>query len=130
MTRSASSPVSIGFGFDLACSVNLQQIAKSLIRAGLVTISHIDHLFAGMQRLNAYEAKTNAMTRIGSNVSLRHHGSTKTSHPKQKMRTELAPASFLDTDLRDELESCACSMSALACYRQLTDINRFFVEPP
>ena len=29
----------------------------------------IDHLFARMQRLNMYEAKTNAMTRIGSNLS-------------------------------------------------------------
>jgi hypothetical protein len=39
--------------------------------AGLAKLSaeralHIDHLFARMQRLNAYEAKTNAMTRIGS----------------------------------------------------------------
>jgi len=32
-------------------------------------ILHIDHLFARMQRLNTYEAKTNAMTRIGSNLS-------------------------------------------------------------
>jgi hypothetical protein len=30
---------------------------------------HIDHLFARMQRLNTYEARTNAMTRIGSNLS-------------------------------------------------------------
>jgi hypothetical protein len=30
---------------------------------------HIDHLFARMQRLNTYEAKTNTMTRIGSNLS-------------------------------------------------------------
>jgi putative SOS response-associated peptidase YedK len=32
-------------------------------------VLHIDHLFARMQRLNTYEAKTNAMTRIGSNLS-------------------------------------------------------------
>jgi hypothetical protein len=32
-------------------------------------VLHIDHLFARMQRLNKYEAKTNAMTRIGSNLS-------------------------------------------------------------
>ena len=32
-------------------------------------VLHIDHLFARMQRLNIYEAKTNAMTRIGSNLS-------------------------------------------------------------
>ena len=32
-------------------------------------VLHIDHMFARMQRLNAYEAKTNAMTRIGSNLS-------------------------------------------------------------
>ena len=30
---------------------------------------HIDHLFARMQRLNTYEAKRNAKTRIGSNLS-------------------------------------------------------------
>jgi hypothetical protein len=30
---------------------------------------HIDHLFARMQRLDTYEAKTNTMTRIGSNLS-------------------------------------------------------------
>jgi hypothetical protein len=33
------------------------------------SVLHIDHLFARMQRLNTYEAKTNAMTRIGSNLS-------------------------------------------------------------
>jgi hypothetical protein len=32
-------------------------------------VLRIDHLFARMQRLNTYEAKTNAMTRIGSNLS-------------------------------------------------------------
>jgi hypothetical protein len=32
-------------------------------------VLHIDHLFVRMQRLNTYEAKTNAMTRIGSNLS-------------------------------------------------------------
>src|SRR5579864_243659 len=32
-------------------------------------VLHIDQLFARMQRLNTYEAKTNAMTRIGSNLS-------------------------------------------------------------
>jgi hypothetical protein len=32
-------------------------------------VLHIDHLFARMQRLNTYEAKKNAMTRIGSNLS-------------------------------------------------------------
>jgi len=32
-------------------------------------VLHIDHLFARMKRLNTYEAKTNAMTRIGSHVS-------------------------------------------------------------
>ena len=32
-------------------------------------VLHIDHLFARMPRLNTYEAKTNAMTRIGSNLS-------------------------------------------------------------
>ena len=32
-------------------------------------VLQIDHLFARMKRLNAYEAKTNAMTRIGSNLS-------------------------------------------------------------
>ena len=32
-------------------------------------VLYIDHLFARMQRLNTYEAKTNAMTRIGSNLS-------------------------------------------------------------
>ena len=32
-------------------------------------VLHIDHLLARMQRLNTYEAKTNAMTRIGSNLS-------------------------------------------------------------
>jgi hypothetical protein len=32
-------------------------------------VLHIDHLFARMQRLNTYEAKTNAMTRIGSILS-------------------------------------------------------------
>ena len=32
-------------------------------------VLHIDHLFARMQRLNTYEAKTNTMTRIGSNLS-------------------------------------------------------------
>jgi hypothetical protein len=32
-------------------------------------VLHIDHLFARMQRLNTYEAKTNAMTRIGSSLS-------------------------------------------------------------
>jgi hypothetical protein len=32
-------------------------------------VRHIDHLFTRMQRLNTYEAKTNAMTRIGSNLS-------------------------------------------------------------
>jgi hypothetical protein len=32
-------------------------------------VLHIDHLFARMQCLNTYEAKTNAMTRIGSNLS-------------------------------------------------------------
>ena len=32
-------------------------------------VLHIDHLFARMQRLNTYEAKTNAITRIGSNLS-------------------------------------------------------------
>jgi Globin len=32
-------------------------------------VLHIDHLFARMQRLNTYEARTNAMTRIGSNLS-------------------------------------------------------------
>ncbi len=32
-------------------------------------VLHIDHPFARMQRLNTYEAKTNAMTRIGSNLS-------------------------------------------------------------
>ena len=32
-------------------------------------ILHIDHLFARMHCLNTYEAKTNAMTRIGSNLS-------------------------------------------------------------
>lgn len=32
-------------------------------------VLHIDHLLAGMQRLKTYEAKTNAMTRIGSNLS-------------------------------------------------------------
>jgi hypothetical protein len=32
-------------------------------------VLHIDHMFVGMQRLKKYEAKTNAMTRIGSNLS-------------------------------------------------------------
>ena len=32
-------------------------------------VLQIDHLFARMQRLNTYEAKTNAITRIGSNLS-------------------------------------------------------------
>src|ERR1700739_555042 len=32
-------------------------------------VLHIYHLFAHMQRLNTTEAKTNAMTRIGSNLS-------------------------------------------------------------
>lgn len=32
-------------------------------------VLHIDHLLARMQRLNTYEAKTNAMTRIGSSLS-------------------------------------------------------------
>ena len=32
-------------------------------------VLHIDHLFARMQRLDTYEAKTNAKTRIGSNLS-------------------------------------------------------------
>ena len=32
-------------------------------------VLHIDHLFARMQRLNTYEAKTRAMTKIGSTVS-------------------------------------------------------------
>jgi hypothetical protein len=32
-------------------------------------VLHIDHMFARMQRLNTYEAKTNAKTRIGSNLS-------------------------------------------------------------
>jgi hypothetical protein len=32
-------------------------------------VLHIDHLFARMQHLNTYEAKANAMTRIGSNLS-------------------------------------------------------------
>ena len=32
-------------------------------------VLHIDHLFARMRRLNPYEVKTNAMTRIGSNFS-------------------------------------------------------------
>jgi hypothetical protein len=32
-------------------------------------VLHIDHLFARMQRLNTYEARTNAMTRIGSTLS-------------------------------------------------------------
>jgi len=32
-------------------------------------VLHIDHLFARMQHLNTYEAKTNAMTRTGSNLS-------------------------------------------------------------
>ncbi len=31
-------------------------------------VLHIDHLFARIERLNTYEAKTNAMTRIGSQV--------------------------------------------------------------
>jgi hypothetical protein len=32
-------------------------------------VLHMDHLFARMQRLNAYEAKTNPVTRIGSDLS-------------------------------------------------------------
>ncbi len=32
-------------------------------------VLHIDHRFARMQRLNVYEAKTSAMTRIGSSLS-------------------------------------------------------------
>jgi hypothetical protein len=42
-------------------------LEKLKLPAGRVL--HIDHLFARMQRLNTYEAKTNAMTRIGSNLS-------------------------------------------------------------
>jgi hypothetical protein len=34
-----------------------------------IACSHIDHIFARMQRLNKYEANTNTMTRIGSNFS-------------------------------------------------------------
>lgn len=34
-----------------------------------VRVLHIDHLLARMQRLNTYEAKTKAITRIGSNLS-------------------------------------------------------------
>jgi hypothetical protein len=33
------------------------------------SVSHIDHMFARMLRLNTYEAKTNPATRIGSNLS-------------------------------------------------------------
>jgi hypothetical protein len=39
------------------------------VKTGRRACLHIDHLFARMQRLNTYEAKTNAMTRIGSNLS-------------------------------------------------------------
>ena len=39
---------------------------KELVAARVL---HIDHLFACMQRLDTYEAKTKAMTRIGSNLS-------------------------------------------------------------
>ena len=42
-------------------------LEKLKLPAGRVL--HIDHLFARMQRLNTYEAKTNAMTRVGSNLS-------------------------------------------------------------
>jgi len=45
----------------LNCESAFQYIAERVL--------HIDHLFARMQRLNTYEAKTNAMTRIGSNLS-------------------------------------------------------------
>jgi hypothetical protein len=34
-----------------------------------VRVLHTDHLLGCMQRLNTYEAKTNAMTIIGSNLS-------------------------------------------------------------
>jgi hypothetical protein len=37
--------------------------------ADIGRVLHIDHLFARMQRLNTNEAKTNAITRIGSNLS-------------------------------------------------------------
>ena len=45
--------------------------ATCLEKVGLPAerVLHIDHRFARMQRLNTYEAKTNAMTRIGSNLS-------------------------------------------------------------
>src|SRR5580692_1790859 len=39
------------------------------IKLPVERILHIDHLFARMQRLNMYEAKTNVMTRIGSHLS-------------------------------------------------------------
>ncbi len=39
------------------------------IKLAVERVLHIDHLFARMQHLNTYEAKTNTMTRIGSNLS-------------------------------------------------------------
>ena len=47
-----------------ASATRLEKVKLSADRA-----LHIDHLFARMQRLNTYEAKTNARTRIGSSLS-------------------------------------------------------------
>jgi hypothetical protein len=46
---------------------NERCLAKVTLPAGRVL--QIDHLLARMRRLNTYEAKTNAVTKIGSNLS-------------------------------------------------------------
>jgi hypothetical protein len=55
---------------DLYASIETK-VARCLEKVKLPAepVLHIDHLFARRQRLNTYEAKTNAMTRIGSNLS-------------------------------------------------------------
>jgi len=58
---------------EFAAKARANKETKTQVKPGkaklLRACSYIDHLFARMQRLNTYEAKTNIMTRIGSNLS-------------------------------------------------------------